>query len=405
MNKLFNKLPTTPLGILVFLGFITTGYISFQLVSTMCKTFMQYVIAFNMTLILQLGSFYFYHLAVTSKIRKIRNWSLAITLFAVSIIATTSLSINQINESRNELLLSSKGYEQQIKAEETKDKIIKLKEAEITALQKECEMAIASIDSDIFILNQEIEMWKQREKKENQLYYGQINRVKKEIQGHEQEKRNTRIKFADKVQVANENLANAYMGSIEQQPSSDIELELEGTKGYLGFITTVQNMFHINFDIAMLLMQLILAVIFEITIISFHVEYVSRKPAMGRGSEDKQSNVKQSNVKQFKPKQFKIKQPTKSIKPKVVAKKSGQTNTRKTQPIGFNMNNNKVSFNEQEVKEYTQAMYKYRNGNKSAGYKFIAENTSLSQNKCREIKKYLESEKVIETINNATYIL
>ena len=154
-----------------------------------------------------------------------------------------------------------------------------MKESGIKNLESMMQAGLEGVDSSIRAKQKEIEMWRERERKENELYYGQINRVQSEISRLEQQKNEIRQKYADKINQAQIDLEGAYQDTMTTIDKSSIDAEeLKSTKGYLGFIQSLVAWTGWNYDKIMLFFQLFIAIVFEFTIILFHVEYESRKP-------------------------------------------------------------------------------------------------------------------------------
>ena len=67
--KLITERGNNMIKVLKYVGFIASGVISYMLMTTLCETTFDYMLAFAMTLVLQASSFYFFDRAIKEKDR------------------------------------------------------------------------------------------------------------------------------------------------------------------------------------------------------------------------------------------------------------------------------------------------------------------------------------------------
>ena len=138
--------------LLKYVGFIASGVISYMLMTTLCETTFDYMLAFAMTLVLQASSFYFFDRAIKEKDRfkKTLSSTLAIMLFLISIIGTVSFQFGIQNNAKNQMIVNSDAYMLAQKQQERKEQLVLAKADEMEVLRQNFEKQLSYIDDSNF---------------------------------------------------------------------------------------------------------------------------------------------------------------------------------------------------------------------------------------------------------------
>ena len=352
--------------VLKYVGFIASGVISYMLMTTLCETTFDYMLAFAMTLVLQASSFYFFDRAIKEKDRfkKTLSSTLAIMLFLISIIGTVSFQFSIQNNAKNQMIVNSDAYILAQKQQERKEQLVKSKADELETHRQNLEQQLLSLDDSIA-------EYRRLEKAQGQLYTTRIANLNKE-------KNQLRADFSAIVQKANQELVDLSNKANEKVKIAE-SVELSSTKGYLPLLETFAKWLDVDLSLLTLIFQSFIACIFELTAIALHIEDTSQ--AISK----KAKILTKAESEPVKP------NPTKEIKP-----------TTKV-AVGFKMNDDIPS--EKDIKTYISSMENPNQKGICRGYKKISEITGLKQEDCRTIKGILERRGVIETVGTKTKIL
>ena len=358
--------------VLKITGFVASGFISFKLMTTLCETRLDYVLAFCMTVVLQSSSFYFFNKALLEFNFRNRNKKylytiLATLLFVFSIIGTISFQFALQNKAVNDLMLNSSNYKQQQINKQLNIDLVNTKKEEIENIKLNYNSQISAIDESIAD-------YRKLEKAQNQLYtfkIEELNRTKNELIAG----------LSCNLQQLNKDLEKLTQIAISPTLTHIEDLQLEHTKGYLGMLSKLAKWTSIDLDILSLILQIFAACLFELTAICLHIEDTKTKlnttPKIAK-------NVLQAD---FKPKKVNI-----------------EKQDKEKQVIGFNPSKSSKP-DKTEMEMYVNCMYSNSRDGYSPGYKKISNLTKLTQEDCRKIKGYLEQTNVIRTVGTRTQIL
>lgn len=334
--------------ILKWVGFVASGIISFMLMTTLCNTYFDYILAFAMTVVLQASSFYFFDKAIKEKkpVKKFFSSTLALLLFLISIVGTISFQFGIQNNIQNEMVTNSDSYRIAQENREIKKKNVSNKERQIETLESNLAAQIATLDESIA-------EYRRLEKAQNQLYTFRISQINKE-------KTQLRADFAGKMDNLNNELS-----SLSQQASTDFKvdtnIELVATKGYLPLMEALSKWFGVDMIMLTLVFQSFIACIFELTAIYLHIEDISAQSRIRAEKQPKQSD---------------------ELSRKRVSKSS----------------NEQAPPSKEEIDSFISVKKKYPN----IGYKDVAERMGVSHGKSQSIQKYLK-EKGVLVPNGNTY--
>jgi len=363
--------------VLKITGFVASGFISFKLMTTLCETKMDYILAFSMTLVLQSSSFYFFNKALLEFNLRNRNKKylytiLATLLFIFSIIGTISFQFALQNKAVNDLMLNSSNYKQQQVNKQLNIDLVNTKKEEIENIKLNYNSQISAIDESIAD-------YRKLEKAQNQLYTTKIETLNKS-------KNELIAGLSYNLKELNKDLEKLTQVAISPTLASIDSLQLEHTKGYLGMLSKIAKWTNIDLDILSLILQIFAACLFELTAICLHIEDTKIKLNV---TPKNTQNVLQAD---FKPKKINIEKQEKQEK-QVIGFNPAKTETKPTKPSKL------------EIETYLDCMFNNSKDGHSPGYKKISNLTSLSQENCRKIKGHLEQLNVIETQGTRTHIL
>ena len=351
--------------ILSYLGFITSGIISYLLASTLCESTLSYIIAFLMVLVMQSSSFFFMRKTIENK--KVGYGLLAIFLFGFSIVGTLSYQFSEQNKAKNDLILNSDSYKQQQEMSQLKKNLVASKEQEIEDIKT--------------LYNSQIEELKKDKESKPSNYITVKDNIQKEIN-------NKQTELANQLNARNTELLTLTNNVNETSIINTQNVEILDTKGYLPLLTTLSKWFDIDLTILTLAIQSLFAIFFELTAIGLHIasnEEVA-KPLHAKVTK-KVDAPTHAKVTQNLPK-------TKPILKPVQAKRT----------IGFNANRID-NVTDIEANKYIETMYNTANDSKCKGYKSISKLAKVSESKGRNVFEYLKATKVIGNIEGRTTIL
>lgn len=332
--------------ILKWVGFVASGIISFMLMTTLCNTYFDYILAFAMTVVLQASSFYFFDKAIKEKkhVKKFFSSTLALLLFLISIVGTISFQFGIQNNIQNEMVTNSDSYRIAQENREIKKKNVSNKERQIETLESNLAAQIATLDESIA-------EYRRLEKAQNQLYTFRISQINKE-------KTQLRADFAGKMDNLNNELS-----SLSQQASTefkvDTNIELVATKGYLPLMEALSKWFGVDMIMLTLVFQSFIACIFELTAIYLHIEDISAQSRKRAEIQPKQSD---------------------ELSKKRASKPSNQTDKPSNE----------------EIENFIQAKKKHP----TLGYKGISKKIGIAEGKCSKIQVHLVDKGILKKSGN-----
>ena len=320
---------------LSYLGFIGSWYISFLLASTLASSTLDYVLAFIITTVMQAVSFYFF----TKK-----QMGIEILLFSISILGTICYQYNIHSNILNESWNKSEAYNIALENRETKKNNIantnKIFDTGINALETQIKALENSKMENS--KNKHIGAW-QRGENEKQ-YNKQINDLTSKLTNLVASTTSTLRMESDALQSI----------SLDRD-SNKTQLQ---SRGYLGISQAISDFTGVKETLIVLIIQILIAVTFEITAIKLHLSAQSEKV---------------TEIKTNKPKL------------KTVA--------------------NTTSLNDSKLVRYKKAMRESAKDGICIGYKKIGEMAGLTASESRNIYEHLKATKCIESTNKGTKIL